>query len=592
MAIIGIDLGTTNSCMAIFRGQGAEVIPNRQGGRTTPSVVGLSKKGELLVGQKPKTNRLMLAEGPIEEIKREMGTNHTVMFGGQARTPQEISSFILRSMKEDAEHYLGEPVTCAVITIPAYFNEPERRATKEAGEIAGLVVGTVLDEPTAAAIAYGLDRGEEQTILVYDLGGGTFDVSIIEMAEGHFEVLAISGNKRLGGRDFDRLLIDWIVKRAAMDGCDLTGNTRALERITLAAEDAKKELSMSASSQIILEALTPNYDADFEITRAEFEELIRPMIESTIGPMKTAIAEASISMRDLTNVVLVGGSTRMPLVQEVVRNFTGKEPLRDINPDECVGVGAAIFSVLLPDEIKRQHVKAADIPVFEIGVAPEDRKLQLEVVPRTPHALGIGLHGNAYSVIIEGNSFYPVSVTKRDYSTVDNGQTGIRIPVFEGEHPVATQNTPLGMVMLSLPPGLPASTGVEVTFSLNESRILEVTVVVPSVPGARAVAAISSTGALDTEAKLRAIEAARRMIGGEGVAGGQTSWTGDAKSLLESARRAAAANRAIADPAMIARVEKLSVVLEDAMRSGSSHMVAEAAANLNAAMNQFRRSLG
>jgi molecular chaperone DnaK len=593
MAIIGIDLGTTNSCMAVFRGQGAEVIPNRSGGRTTPSVVGLSKKGELQVGQKPKANRLMLAEGPVEEVKRRMGSGWTFPFGGRPRTPQEFSSFILRSMKEDAEHYLGEPVGCAVITIPAYFNEPERRATKEAGEIAGLAVGTVLDEPTAAAIAYGLDKGDEQTILVYDLGGGTFDVSIIEMAEGHFEVLAISGNKTLGGRDFDRCLIDWIVRRVREDGIDLSGNGRAMERIVLAAEEAKKELSLSESAQIILEALTPSYDADLEITRPDFESMIRSMVESTTGPMKRAIAEASISLRDLTNVVLVGGSTRIPLVQEVVKGFTGKEPLRDINPDECVAVGAAIFSVLLPDDVKKRHVKAADLPLFDVDVRPEDRRLQIEVVPRTPHPLGIGLLGNAYSVIIEGNSFYPVSVVKRDYATVDAGQTAIRIPVFEGDNPVANQNTPLGMVTLSLPAGMPAATPVEVTFSLNDSRILEVTVAVPSVPGARATATISATGALDDAAKARAIEEARRLLGGGGGAvpgGGPDEAVAAFRLLIESARKAVAANRARIDPALVARIEKLVVVAEDSLRGGSPQAIADAGANLAGALDVLRRS--
>jgi len=590
MAIIGIDLGTTNSCMAIFRGQGAEIIPNRSGGRTTPSVIGLTKKGELQVGQKPKTNRLLLAEGPIEEIKREMGTNYTVDFGGRPRAPQEISSYILRSMKEDAEHYLGEPVTCAVITIPAYFNEPERRATKEAGEIAGLAVGTVLDEPTAAAIAYGLDKGEDQTILVYDLGGGTFDVSVIEMAEGHFEVLAISGNKRLGGRDFDRMIMDWIVRRARQDGVDLNGNARALERITLAAEDAKKDLSMSSSAQIILEALTPSYDADFEITREDFESMIRPLIESTVEPMKKALSEASISLRDLTNVVLVGGSTRIPLVQQTVKGFTGREPLRDVNPDECVAAGAAIFSVLLPDDVKKKHVKAADLPVFEVDVAPENRKLQIEVVPRTAYALGIGLIGNAYSVVLEANSFYPVSITKRDYSTVEPGQTGLKIPVFEGDNPVANQNTPLGLVSLSLPPGLPANTVVEVTFSLNESRILEVTVAVPDVPGARAIATINATGAMDDAAKQRAIEEARRMMGAPERGGGGGD---DAASriLLDESRRAVTANRARVDPALAARMEKLIVLLEDILKGGNPVAIAEGRANLASALEQVRRSL-
>ena len=589
MAIIGIDLGTTNSCMAIFRGQSAEVIPNRSGGRTTPSVLGLSKKGELQVGQKPKVNRVMLAEGPIEEIKRKMGTNYTVEFGGRSRTPQEISSFILRSMKDDAEHYLGEPVTCAVITIPAYFNEPERRATKEAGEIAGLAVGAILDEPTAAAIAYGLDKGDEQTVLVYDLGGGTFDVSVIEMAEGHFEVLAISGNKALGGRDFDRLLIDWIINRTRQDGVDITSNPRALQRITLAAEDAKKELSLSTTAQIILEAVTPDYDIDFEISRGEFESMIREMIESTVQPMQYALDEASITLDDLTNVVLVGGSTRIPLVHQTVTNFTGKEPLRDINPDECVGVGAAIFSVLLPDDVKQRHVAAADFPVFEVGVEPEDRKLQIEVVPRTPHALGIGLMGNAYSIVLERNSFYPVSITKRDYATVEHGQTGIRIPVYEGENPVASLNTALGMVTLSLPAGLPADTPVEVTFSLNDSRILEVTVSVPSVPGAKATATITATGALDDQRKKEAIEEVRRMVGGGAL--GQSVDPTTARALLDETRKTLEANRAALDVAMVSRIERLMVIVEDAIGGSGSSALGEAHANLSAALQELRSSL-
>ncbi len=560
MAIVGIDLGTTKSAVAVLRGHGPEIIPNREGDRIMPSVVGLSKTGELWIGKRPKENRLILKDGPVEEVKRLMGSGERIPFNGRDRSPQEISSYILRSLKGDAEAFLGETVNCAVITIPAYFNEPERRATREAGELAGLYVGAVLDEPTAAALAYGLGKTDDQTILVYDLGGGTFDVSILEVADNHFEVLGISGNKRLGGKDFDRRIAKWVLDEVRKKhGTDLASEKRAIHKVTLAVEKAKKELSASASTNILIEAATSDLDIDLTLSRAQFEALIKDYIESTIPCIEEALDKAELMSKEIDKVVLIGGSTRIPLVQKVVKNYFGKEPLRDINPDEAVALGAAIFTSILSDDVKKKFIAPAKMEEYELKDA-DGEIVKPVAVPRTPHALGIGVADNRLAIILEENSFYPISITKKEFSTMHDDQDRIEVPVYEGKNPVASENTPLGIVNLNLPEDLRRGTPVWVTFTLNDSRILEVSVEIPTAKGVKANAVIKGTSDLPAEERQRIIEEAR-------VAIGTRSPMESAKLLLREAEDTLEMNRAKIASGKMAALERSILSLRAAMEA-------------------------
>ena len=451
--IIGIDLGTTNSCVAVMEGGEPTVIANAEGARTTPSVVAFSKTGERMVGQVAKRQAVTNPDRTIISIKREMGTNHKVSIDGHDYTPPEISAMILQKLKADAEAYIGSPVTQAVITVPAYFTDSQRQATKDAGRIAGLEVKRIINEPTAAALAYGLDKGDAHKILVYDLGGGTFDVSLMEVGDGIFEVLATAGNNRLGGDDFDQRLIDYIAdefKKA--NGIDLRQDRVALQRLKEAAEKAKIELSglMSANVNLPFIAEGPLH-LDMTITRAKFNELTADLVEKTIAPMNQALRDAGITAKDIDKVILVGGSTRIPAVQDAVQRITGKEPYKGINPDECVAIGAAIQGGVLAGDVK-------DIVLLDV----------------TPLSLGIETLGGVFTRLIERNTTIPVKKTQV-FSTAADGQTSVDVHVLQGEREMAAYNKTLGRFQLTgiapAPRGVPQ---IEVTFDIDANGIVHV----------------------------------------------------------------------------------------------------------------------
>ena len=443
--IIGIDLGTTNSCVAVIEGGEPVVIANAEGARTTPSVVAFSKDGERMVGQVAKRQAITNPDRTISSIKRDMGTARKVNIDGKDFTPQEISAIILQKLKNDAESYLGDKVTEAVITVPAYFTDAQRQATKDAGKIAGLEVKRIINEPTAAALAYGIDKETDQKVMVYDLGGGTFDVSIIEMGDGVQEVLATAGNNRLGGDDFDKRIMDWMVETfKQQNGIDLTGDKMAMQRIKEAAEKAKIDLSGMTSTDINLPFITAdaNGPKHFEatLTRAKFNELTADLVEATMGPVKQALSDSGLSASNLDKVLLVGGSTRIPAVQEAIKNFTGKEPFKGINPDECVAVGAALQAGVLGGDVK--------------GL------LLLDV---TPLSLGIETMGGINTKVIERNSTIPTKKSQI-FSTAADGQTSVEVHVLQGEREFAKDNKTLGVFHLDgiapAPRGIPHANGI------------------------------------------------------------------------------------------------------------------------------------
>ncbi len=454
--IIGIDLGTTNSCVAVMEGGQPVVIPNAEGARTTPSVVAFSKDGERMVGQIAKRQAVTNPDRTVISIKREMGTNYKVNIDGKAYTPQDISAMILTKMKETAEAYLGEKVTQAVITVPAYFNDAQRQATKDAGRIAGLEVLRIINEPTAASLAYGLEKDGNQKILVYDLGGGTFDVSILDIGDGVFEVLATNGNTRLGGDDFDQRIIDYVADQFQKEnGIDLRKDRAASQRLKQEAEKAKIDLSGTTSANINLPFITADANGpkhlDVTITRAKFEELTADLVQATITPMEKALKDAGLTYNDISKIILVGGSTRIPAVQAAVKRVTGKEPFKGINPDECVAIGAAIQGGVLGGEVK-------DVLLLDV----------------TPLSLGLETEGHIFTRLIDRNTTIPTSKSQV-FSTAADGQTTVEINVLQGERQMAYDNKSLGRFQLTgiapAPRGVPQ---IEVTFSIDANGIVNV----------------------------------------------------------------------------------------------------------------------
>ena len=454
--IIGIDLGTTNSCVSVMEGGEATVIPNAEGHRTTPSVVAFSKTGERMVGQVAKRQAVTNPDRTISSIKREMGSDYKVTIDGKKYTPQEISAMILQKLKADAEAYLGEPVTEAVITVPAYFTDAQRQATKDAGKIAGLDVKRIINEPTAAALAYGLDKETDQKIMVYDLGGGTFDVSVLEIGDGVIEVLATAGNNRLGGDDFDQCITNYLVQEfKKSDGIDLSGDRVAMQRLKEAAEKAKIELSGVTSTNINLPYITADATGpkhlDVTLTRAKFNELTAHLVEKTAGPVRQAMSDAGISASDLTKVLLVGGSSRVPAVQEMVKKLTGKEGFKGINPDECVADGAAIQGGVLGGDVS--------------GV------VLLDV---TPLSLGIETLGGVFTKLIERNTTIPTKKSQV-FSTAADNQTSVEVNVLQGEREMAAYNKSLGRFQLDgIAPARRGVPQIEVTFDIDANGIVNV----------------------------------------------------------------------------------------------------------------------
>ena len=457
--IIGIDLGTTNSCVAVMEGGKPEIISNSEGMRTTPSIVGFTKAGERLVGETAKRQAITNPDNTVSSIKRKMGSDYKVNINGKNYSPQEISAMILQKLKADAEAYLGETITEAVITVPAYFTDSQRQATKDAGRIAGLDVKRIINEPTAAALSYGLDNEKEQKIMVYDLGGGTFDVSIIDIGEGVIEVLATSGNNNLGGDDFDDRVIKHLVQEfKKLEGIDLGQDKMAMQRLKEAAEKAKKELSGVTTSNINLPFITMNQDGpkhlDLNLTRAKFEELTHDLVEATANPVQTALKDADLSPGELSKILLVGGSTRMPAVQELVKRLTGKEPFKGINPDECVALGASIQGGKLAGDEGAGNILLLDV---------------------SPLSLGIETLGGVATKMIDRNTTIPTN-RKQVYSTAENNQTAVDIHVFQGERPLARDNKTIGNFRLDgiapAPRGVPQ---IEVMFDIDANGIVNVT---------------------------------------------------------------------------------------------------------------------
>ncbi|MBE3573443.1 MAG: molecular chaperone DnaK [Moorella humiferrea] len=546
--VIGIDLGTTNSCVAVMEGGEAVVIPNAEGGRTTPSVVAFTKDGERIVGQVAKRQAITNPDRTVMSIKRHMGTNYKVKIDDKEYTPQEISAMILQKLKADAEAYLGEKVTQAVITVPAYFTDSQRQATKDAGRIAGLEVLRIINEPTAASLAYGLDKEEDQTILVYDLGGGTFDVSILELGDGVFEVKATSGNNRLGGDDFDQRIMDYLVDICRREhGVDLRQDKMAMQRLKEAAEKAKIELSSMTSTNINLPFIsaTPNgpIHLDVTLTRAKFEELIADLVEKTVGPTMQALADAGLEPKDIDKVLLVGGSTRVPLVQETVRKILGKEPHKGINPDECVALGAAIQAGVLAGEVK-------DVLLLDV----------------TPLSLGIETLGGVFTKIIERNTTIPTSKSQI-FSTAADNQTTVEIHVLQGERAMAADNKTLGRFQLTgIPPAPRGVPQIEVKFDIDANGIVHVSAKDLATGKQQAITITSSSGLTEEEIQ-RMIKDAEAYAEADRKRKEEIETRNQADSLIYQTERTLKEFKDKADKADVDRIEQAKKELQEVMDS-------------------------
>lgn len=543
--VVGIDLGTTNSCIAVQEGDQTTIIPNNEGARTTPSVVAFTKEGERLVGQLAKRQAIVNADRTIMSIKREMGTEHHVTVDGKRYTPQEISAMILQKLKRDAEDYLGEPVTQAVITVPAYFTDAQRQATKDAGTIAGLEVLRIINEPTAACLAYGENKREEHKILVFDLGGGTFDVSILDVGEGVFEVLATAGDNRLGGDDWDARIVDWMADEfKKSEGVDLKADSMAMQRLREAAEKAKIELSNMTETTISLPFITATQAGpkhlEMKLTRARFEEMTADLLDRTVVPTERALSDSGLTAAGVDKVLLVGGSTRMPMVQKKIVSLLGKEPTKGINPDECVAAGAAIQGSILTGEHK-------DIVLVDV----------------TPLSLGLETLGGVFTKIIERNTAIPVSKSQV-FTTAANNQTQVEIMVLQGERSMAADNVKLGQFVLDgIPPAPRGIPQVEVTFNIDVNGILNVSAKDKGTGKAQKITIQSSNLSKEEIERMRN--------------------DADAHAEEDERKRSAAEVRNEADAAVF-QAEKLMDDLGD-------KMTAEEKGKVNAKLDELRRAI-
>ena len=562
---IGIDLGTTNSCVAVIEGGEPVVIANAEGARTTPSVVAFSKTGERMIGQVAKRQAITNPDRTISSIKREMGTDHKVTIDGKHYTPQEISAMILQKLKADAEAYLGEPVTSAVITVPAYFTDAQRQATKDAGKIAGLDVKRIINEPTAAALSYGIDKEEDQKIMVYDLGGGTFDVSIIEMGDGVQEVLATAGNNRLGGDDFDKRIMDWIVGSFKVsDGIDLSGDKMAMQRIKEAAEKAKIELSGMTSASINLPFITADASGpkhlDLTLSRAKFNELTADLVESTMGPVRQALSDSGLSINEINKVLMVGGSSRIPAVQEAVKKLIGKEPFKGINPDECVAIGAALQAGVLGGEVQ--------------GL------LLLDV---TPLSLGVETMGGVMTKVIDRNTTIPTEKSQI-FSTAADGQTQVEVNVLQGEREFARDNKQLGLFKLDgiapAPRGIPQ---IEVTFDIDANGIVNVSAKDLGT-GKEQHITITSSSNMSKEDIDKAVKAAEQFAEEDKKRREEVEMKNNAENMCYAADKLISDNGDKIDEADKNELNSKSAALRSAIQSGTTDTIKSGMDDLQKAM--------
>jgi len=545
--VIGIDLGTTNSCVAVMEGGEPVVIANAEGARITPSVVGFSKTDERLVGQVAKRQAVSNPDRTISSIKRHMGTDHKVTIDGKNYTPQEISAMILQKLKTDAEAYLGQTVTKAVITVPAYYNDSQRQATKDAGTIAGLEVLRIINEPTAAALAYGIDKGDDHTVLVFDLGGGTFDVSILELGEGVFEVKATNGNNRLGGDDFDERIIKWFISEFKKEtGVDLSKDRMAEQRLREAAEKAKIELSGVMTTNINLPFITADQNGpkhlDLNLTRAKFDELTADLVESTMGPTRQAMSDSGLSPSDIEKVILVGGSTRIPAVQEAIKKFLGKEPHRGVNPDECVAVGAAIQAGVLVGEVK-------DVLLLDV----------------TPLSLGIETLGGVCTKIIERNTTIPTSKSQI-FSTAADNQPSVDIHVLQGEREMATYNKTLGRFELKdIPPAQRGVPRIEVKFDIDANGIVHVSAKDLGT-GKEQKITITSSGGMNKDDIERMVQEAEAHAAEDKARKDEVETRNNADSLVYQAEKTIKDMGDKADKELVEKVEKAAEQLKESLK--------------------------